>query len=162
MAEEFDYIIVGGGSAGCVLANRLSQDSSISVLLLEAGGNGRSLFVDMPTAFAIPMASKVFNWGYFSEPEPALDGRPMDAARGPGAGSSAINGMVYVRGHARDFDEWESLGATGWNYQNCLPYFQRANPGCMVAMIIVVATALWAPPTATIGKTPVSGLYRCG
>ena len=79
VAEEFDYIIVGGGSAGCVLANRLSQDSSISVLLLEAGGSGRSLFVDMPTAFAIPMASKVFNWGYFSEPEPALDGRPMDA-----------------------------------------------------------------------------------
>ena len=117
MAEEFDYIIVGGGSAGCVLANRLSQDSSISVLLLEAGGSGRSLFVDMPTAFAIPMASKVFNWGYFSEPEPALDGRPMDAARGRGlGGSSAINGMVYVRGHARDFDEWESLGATGWNY----------------------------------------------
>ena len=127
MTKQFDYIIVGGGSAGCVLANRLSKDPSVSVLLLEAGGNGRSLFVDMPTAFAIPMASEVFNWGYFSEPEPALDGRPMDAARGRGlGGSSAINGMVYVRGHARDFDEWESLGATGWNYQNCLPYFQRA------------------------------------
>ena len=127
MSEAFDYIIVGGGSAGCVLANRLSQDPAITVLLLEAGGNGRSLFVDMPTAFAIPMASKVFNWGYFSEPEPSLDGRPMDAARGRGlGGSSAINGMVYVRGHARDFDEWESLGAAGWNYQNCLPYFQRA------------------------------------
>lgn len=127
MPREFDYIIVGGGSAGCVLANRLSQDPAVSVLLLEAGGNGRSLFVDMPSAFAIPMASKTFNWGYFSEPESALDGRCMDAARGRGlGGSSAINGMVYVRGHARDFDEWESLGATGWNYQNCLPYFQRA------------------------------------
>ena len=127
MPREFDYIIVGGGSAGCVLANRLSQDPAISVLLLEAGGDGRSVFVDMPSAFAIPMASKVFNWGYTSEPEFALHGRSMDAARGRGlGGSSAINGMVYVRGHARDFDEWEAMGAVGWNYQNCLPYFQRA------------------------------------
>ena len=127
MPREFDYIIVGGGSAGCVLANRLSQDPAISVLLLEAGGDGRSVFVDMPSAFAIPMASKVFNWGYTSEPESALHGRSMDAARGRGlGGSSAINGMVYVRGHARDFDEWEAMGAAGWNYQNCLPYFQRA------------------------------------
>ena len=95
--------------------------------MLEAGGNGRSVFVDMPSAFAIPMASKVFNWGYTSEPESALHGRSMDAARGRGlGGSSAINGMVYVRGHARDFDEWETMGAAGWNYQNCLPYFQRA------------------------------------
>ena len=127
MKREFDYIVVGGGSAGCVLANRLSQDAEVSVLLLEAGGNGRSIFVDMPSAFAIPMASKEFNWGYYSEPEPGLDGRPMDAARGRGlGGSSAINGMVYVRGNPGDFDEWEALGAKGWNYASCLPYFQRA------------------------------------
>ena len=127
MAQTYDYIIVGGGSAGCVLANRLSADSEVSVLLLEAGGSGRSIFVDMPSAFAIPMASKEFNWGFFSEPEPGLDGRPMDAARGRGlGGSSAINGMVYVRGHPGDFDEWEMLGADGWNYASCLPYFQRA------------------------------------
>ncbi len=127
MTNEFDYIVVGGGSAGCVLANRLSQDAEVSVLLLEAGGNGRSIFVDMPSAFAIPMASKEFNWGYYSEPEPGLDGRPMDAARGRGlGGSSAINGMVYVRGNPGDFDEWEALGANGWNYASCLPYFQRA------------------------------------
>lgn len=127
MKTEYDYIIVGGGSAGCVLANRLSQDPAVTVLLLEAGGSGRSIFVDMPSAFAIPMASKEFNWGYYSEPESGLDGRAMDAARGRGlGGSSAINGMVYVRGHPSDFDEWESLGAEGWNYANCLPYFQRA------------------------------------
>ena len=127
MAQTYDYIIVGGGSAGCVLANRLSANSEVSVLLLEAGGSGRSIFVDMPSAFAIPMASKEFNWGFFSEPEPGLDGRPMDAARGRGlGGSSAINGMVYVRGHPGDFDEWEMLGAEGWNYASCLPYFQRA------------------------------------
>lgn len=127
MTREFDYIIVGGGSAGCVLANRLSQDTDVSVLLLEGGGHGRSIFVDMPSAFAIPMASQEFNWGYYSEPEPGLDGRSMDAARGRGlGGSSAINGMVYVRGHPGDFDEWESLGAEGWNYASCLPYFQRA------------------------------------
>jgi len=127
MQSEFDYVIVGGGSAGCVLANRLSQDPDVAVLLLEAGGEGRSLFVDMPSAFAIPMASKEFNWGYYSQPEPTLNGRPMDAARGRGlGGSSAINGMVYVRGHACDFDEWEVNGADGWNYRNCLPYFQRA------------------------------------
>ena len=127
MGREFDYVIVGGGSAGCVLANRLSADASVSVLLLEAGGPGRNLFIDMPSAFAIPMASKQFNWGYYSAPEPYLDNRRIDCARGRGlGGSSAINGMVYVRGHARDFDEWESLGADGWSYRHCLPYFQRA------------------------------------
>ena len=88
MTEEFDYIIVGGGSAGCVLANRLSQDSSISVLLLEAGGNGRSLFVDMPTAFAIPMASKVFNWGYSANP--SRTGRATD-----GCGARSGVGRIF-------------------------------------------------------------------
>ena len=100
MSEAFDYIIVGGGSAGCVLANRLSQDPATMVLLLEAGGNGRSLFVDMPTAFAIPMASKVFNWGYFSEPEPSLDGRPMDAARGRGRRQRGAGALPPGAAHA--------------------------------------------------------------
>ena len=139
MAEEFDYIIVGGGSAGCVLANRLSQDSSISVLLLEAGGNGRSLFVDMPTAFAIPMASKVFNWGYFSEPEPALDGRPMDAARGRGWADlqrlmawsmSEVMRVILMSG-----SRWVPRAGT---IRIACHIFSARNPGCMVAMIIVV------------------------
>ncbi|MEK9625054.1 MAG: choline dehydrogenase, partial [Halieaceae bacterium] len=125
--SEYDYIVIGAGSAGCVLANRLSEDPANSVLLLEAGKQDRSLFIRMPTALAIPMSTPRFNWGYWGQPEPYLDGRRMDCARGKVlGGSSAINGMVYVRGHADDFDQWENEGATGWGYADCLPYFKRA------------------------------------
>jgi choline dehydrogenase len=125
--SEYDYIVIGAGSAGCVLANRLSEDPANSVLLLEAGRDDRSLFVRMPSALAIPMSTPRFNWGYWGQPEPYLDGRRMDCARGKVlGGSSAINGMVYVRGHADDFDQWETEGATGWGYADCLPYFKRA------------------------------------
>lgn len=127
MNSSFDYIIVGAGSAGCVLANRLSACGKFSVLLLEAGGSDRSIFIDMPTALSYPMASERFNWGYSSDPEPAIDHRRITCPRGKGlGGTSAINGMVYVRGHACDFDEWEALGASGWSYADCLPYFKRA------------------------------------
>ncbi len=125
--SEFDYIVVGAGSAGCVLANRLTEDSSHSVLLIEAGRDDRSLFIRMPTALSIPMNTPRFNWGYWGQPEPHLDGRRMDCARGKVlGGSSAINGMVYVRGHPRDFDSWVEDGAEGWSYADCLPYFKRA------------------------------------
>ena len=125
--ETFDYVIVGAGSAGCVLANRLSEDPGTSVLLLEAGGNDRSIFIQMPTALSIPMNMSRFNWGFKSEPEPFMDGRRLDCPRGKVlGGSSSINGMVYVRGHARDFDEWETRGARGWAYRDCLPYFRKA------------------------------------
>ena len=125
--SEYDYIVIGAGSAGCVLANRLSEDPANSVLLLEAGRDDRSLFVRMPSALAIPMSTPRFNWGYWGQPEPYLDGRRMDCARGKVlGGSSAINGMVYVRGHADDFDQWETECATGWGYADCLPYFKRA------------------------------------
>ena len=108
---EFDYIIVGAGSAGCVLAHRLSEDPDCSVLLLEAGADDRSLFIRMPTALSIPMNTPRFNWGFWGQPEPHLNGRRMDCARGKVlGGSSAINGMVYVRGHASDFDQWEAEG----------------------------------------------------
>ena len=125
--QEFDYVIVGAGSAGCVLANRLSEDPAIRVLLLEAGGSDKNLFVKMPTALAIPMASKRFDWGYDSDPEEELDGRRISCPRGKGlGGSSSINGMVYVRGNPQDYEEWESAGAKGWGYRDCLPYFKKA------------------------------------
>jgi len=125
--EKFDYIIVGAGSAGCVLANRLTEDPDVSVLLLETGGSDKSIFIQMPTALSIPMNTKKYAWQFHSEPEPYLNNREMHCPRGKVlGGSSSINGMVYVRGHARDFDEWEEHGAEGWDYQNCLPYFKKA------------------------------------
>ena len=124
---NFDYIVVGAGSAGCVLANRLSEETENRILLIEAGGSDRSIFIQMPTAFSIPMNMKRYNWGFETEPEPFMDGRHMNCPRGKAlGGSSSINGMVYVRGHACDFDEWEEAGARGWGYRHCLPYFRRA------------------------------------
>ena len=125
--NQYDVIIVGAGSAGCVLANRLTEDSHRTVLLLETGGSDKSIFIQMPTALSIPMNTKKFAWQFETEPEPYLDDRRMHCPRGKVlGGSSSINGMVYVRGHARDFDEWESEGAEGWNYQQVLPYFKKA------------------------------------
>lgn len=126
-ANLFDYIIVGAGSAGCVLANRLSADANNSVLLLETGGSDRSIFIKMPTALSIPMNTSKYAWQFYSEPEPYLDNRRMHCPRGKVlGGSSSINGMVYVRGHPRDFDEWQAQGASGWSHQHCLPYFKKA------------------------------------
>lgn len=124
--NEYDYVIVGAGSAGCVLAARLSEDPSVSVALLEAGGSDNSIFIRMPTALSIPMNMDKYNWGYESEAEAGLGGRKLDCPRGKVmGGSSSINGMAFVRGHACDIDEWEAQGANGWNYANCLPYYKR-------------------------------------
>ncbi len=125
--DEFDYVIVGAGSAGCVLADRLSADGAARVLLIEAGGSDKSIFIQMPTALSIPMNMDKYNWHFESEPEPHMDGRRLHCPRGKVlGGSSSINGMVYVRGHPCDFEEWEAEGARGWGYRNCLPYFRRA------------------------------------
>lgn len=125
--QEYDYIIVGAGSAGCVLANRLSANPSHKVLLLETGGSDKSIFIQMPTALSIPMNSAKYAWQFETEAEPSLDNRRMHCPRGKVlGGSSSINGMVYVRGHARDFDEWQQQGAKDWDYAHCLPYFQKA------------------------------------
>ncbi len=127
MSENFNYIIVGAGSAGCVLANRLTEDPHVSVLLLEYGGKDDSMFIQMPAALSMPMNTDRFAWQFHTEPEPCLDNRVMHCPRGKVlGGSSSINGMVYVRGHAMDFDEWEESGATRWGYRDCLPYFRKA------------------------------------
>jgi len=127
MNKRYDYIIIGAGSAGCVLANRLTEDAGVSVLVLEFGGSDRSVLIQMPSAFSLPMNTKKYNWRYETVAEPHLDGRRLHCPRGKVlGGSSSINGLVYIRGHACDFDEWESLGAKNWSYRNCLPYFKRA------------------------------------
>lgn len=125
MTEQFDYIIVGSGSAGSVMAYRLSE-AGHSVLVLEYGGTDRGPLIQMPSALSIPMNMKRYNWGFETEPEPFLNNRKLATPRGKVVGgSSSINGMVYVRGHARDFDTWEEMGAKGWAYRNVLPYFRR-------------------------------------
>jgi choline dehydrogenase len=128
LAEEtFDYVIVGAGSAGCVLADRLTADGRNRVLLLEYGGSDRSIFIQMPSALSIPMNMEKYNWFYHSEPEPHLDGRRMHTPRGKVlGGSSSINGLVYIRGNAQDFEGWSAHGAAGWSYRDVLPYFRRA------------------------------------
>ena len=125
--DTFDYIIVGAGSAGCVLANRLTEDGTTSVLLIEGGGSDRHLLMAMPSALAMAMNIERANWNYHSEPEPALDHRRISCPRGKVlGGSSSINGMVYIRGNPLDFDGWEEAGARGWAYRDVLPYFKRA------------------------------------
>ena len=122
-----DYVIVGAGSAGCVLANRLSEDPANRVILIEAGGSGQSLFVSMPTGYGKTTAEFGHSWHYSSAPEASINGRQMLLPRGRGlGGSSNINGLLYVRGQAADYDSWSNLGAIGWGWADVLPYFQRA------------------------------------
>ena len=124
--EAFDYVIVGAGSAGCVLADRLTESGEHSVLLLEYGGSDRSLYIQMPAALSIPMNMPRYNWFFHSEPEPHLGGRRLHTPRGKVlGGSSSINGLVYVRGNPLDFERWAAEGASGWAYRDVLPYFKR-------------------------------------
>ena len=125
--EIFDYIIVGAGSAGCVLANRLTEQSDVSVLLLEAGPVDRGWKIHMPAALAEPLADDKVNWYYESEPEPYMNNRRMYCPRGRVlGGSSSINGMCYIRGNALDYDRWSSNELNHWSYAHCLPYFRKA------------------------------------
>ena len=125
-----DYIIIGAGSAGCVLANRLTEDPSVSVLVIEAGGRDHwwDWTLHMPAALAYPLATDRVNWAYYTEPEPGMNDRRMYCPRGRVlGGSSSVNGMAYVRGHARDYDRWaRSEGMRGWSHADCLPYFKKA------------------------------------
>jgi choline dehydrogenase-like flavoprotein len=122
----YDYVIVGAGSAGCVLANRLSEDPAVRVLLLEAGGKDRSLNIKIPAAFANQFHTKL-DWDFATEPEPHVDGRSLYIPRGKSlGGSSSMNAMLYVRGRPLDYDGWEAQGAPGWGYRDVLPYFIRS------------------------------------
>lgn len=124
--EIFDYVIVGGGSAGCVLANRLSANPAHRVLLLEAGGWDRDPWISIPLGVGRILQKGLHDWGYHSEPEEHFDGRRVECARGKViGGSSSINAMAYVRGHRSDYDRWAAAGLTGWSYEEVLPYFRR-------------------------------------
>ncbi|MEM8916970.1 MAG: GMC family oxidoreductase N-terminal domain-containing protein, partial [Pseudomonadota bacterium] len=123
---QADYVIVGSGSAGSVLANRLSDGGQHSVIIIEYGGSDWGPLIQMPGALSIPMNMPRYDWGLVAEPEPALGGRRLACPRGKViGGSSSINGMVYVRGHARDFDGWAESGADGWTFADVLPYYLR-------------------------------------
>ncbi len=123
---EADFVIIGAGSAGCAMAYRLSEDGRYSVLVIEHGGTDAGPLIQMPAALSYPMNMKTYDWGYQSEPEPHLGGRRLATPRGKViGGSSSINGMVYVRGNARDYDHWQDSGAQGWSYADVLPYFLR-------------------------------------
>lgn len=121
-----DYVIIGSGSAGSAMASRLSEDGKHSVIVIEYGGSDFGPLIQMPAALSFPMSMPLYDWEYKSEPEPYLNNRKLAAPRGKViGGSSSINGMVYVRGHAEDFNHWEEQGAKGWSYADVLPYFKR-------------------------------------
>ncbi|MBI2292996.1 MAG: GMC family oxidoreductase N-terminal domain-containing protein, partial [Betaproteobacteria bacterium] len=125
--DTFDYIVTGAGSAGCVVAARLSEDGRYRVLLLEAGGNDSNPWIHVPMGYPKVFANPRFNWMYESEPEPGLMGRRLYQPRGKVlGGTSAINGMVYMRGHPADYDAWRQRGCVGWDRDGVLPYFRKS------------------------------------
>jgi 4-pyridoxate dehydrogenase len=125
---EFDYIIVGAGSAGCTLAYRLGADPDLKILVLEAGGKDSSPIIKVPLTWGLILRHRLYDWGYFTEPEPGMDGRRIECARGKVlGGSTSINGMAYARGMREDYDNWaQGLGLTGWSFNEVLPYFKRS------------------------------------
>ena len=124
--ERYDYVIVGGGTAACILANRLTADGRHTVLMLEAGGEPRSMWINIPAGFTRLLNDPLYNWRFQTEPEDNVHGRTISVPRGKGlGGSSLINGMIYVRGQPQDYDHWAEMGATGWSAQEVAPYFRK-------------------------------------
>ena len=127
MADTFDFVVVGGGSAGCAIASRLSEDAATTVALLDAGGRNDNWVVTTPGAMILMISGKLNNWAFNTVPQKGLNNRIGYQPRGKGlGGSSAINAMVYIRGHRADYDHWASLGNSGWAYADVLPYFKRS------------------------------------
>src|SRR3954469_18734627 len=124
--KTYDYVIVGAGSAGCVLARRLAEDKGVSVLILEAGGWGRGPWIPFPLGWGKVLVNRLHDWGYFCEPEESVGGRAVECARGKVVGGcSSTNAMAYVRGNRGDYDRWAAEGAKGWSYDEILPYFKK-------------------------------------
>ncbi len=168
---QVDYIVVGAGSAGCVLANRLSANGRHRVLLLEAGPRDRSLWIHLPIGYGKTMFHPVYNWGFYTDPEPHLNDRRVYWPRGRGlGGSSSINGLIYVRGQPEDYDRWEALGNPGWGWQDVLRYFQRSETSCsdigekheLIEAIIRAANDLGIPTTHDFnsGRQEGVGYYQ--
>ena len=124
---SFDFVIVGGGTAGCLLANRLSADPDVSVLLIEAGGSDRRFWINVPVGYLYNMGNPAVDWCYRTESDPGLNGRSLAYPRGKVLGGcSSINGMIYMRGQAADYDGWRQMGNRGWGWDDVLPYFRKS------------------------------------
>ena len=161
---SYDFVIVGAGSAGCVLANRLSADPRRRVLLLEAGGRDAHPFIHMPAGIARLVHNRRINWHYSTQPEPALNGRCLYWPRGKVlGGSSSINAMCYVRGQPQDYDDWAGNGAAGWSYADVLPYFRNRSGSSAARRSITAPTGHcpWKICAAAIRSPIRSSLPAC-
>lgn len=159
MTDTFDFVVVGGGSGGCAVASRLSEDPSVSVALLEAGGKGDNWVVNTPGALVLMVSGKVNNWAFDTVPQAGLNNRIGYQPRGKAlGGSSAINAMVYIRGHRADYDHWAALGNTGWSYADVLPYFKRSEDN---ATLEDEHHGKGGPPSPTCNRTILSTTSSC-
>src|SRR5258707_1147462 len=161
--DTFDYVVVGAGSAGCVLADRLTASSRHRVLLLEAGGHDRNVWIHIPLGYGKLFSNGKVNWLYSSEPEAELNNRQIIQPRGKVlGGSSSINGLLYIRGQPADFDHWRQLGNSGWSFEDVLPYFRRAEDQARGRANLAVVSNALASRILFSGRRAIGVEYRCG